>query len=329
MAHFFPKNGATTFRVGFLGTPLFADRILRKLLGMPQVEVAWIISQPDRPAGRGKRLSPPPVAVTAHEFSIPLLQPVSIRREFDDVSTFIREQGPVSGAVVVAYGGLLPPQFLNLLENRCINVHASLLPRWRGAAPIHRAILAGDKETGICLMQMEEGLDTGPVFSSTPLPIGSHETTGSLHDRLCELACEVIERDICPILANERTACPQPQAGATYAHKISAAECEIRWNDSAVTIERTVLGLSPSPGAFTRLKEKRLRILDAAVISPDKQMDATPGTVIEVGGYHPVVIATGHGTLALRTVQLEGRQPAPIADFLRGHSLKGGDILGQ
>ena len=322
-------RNTSRFRVGFLGTPIFADRILQKLLTMPDLEVAWVISQPDRPSGRGKRLSPPPVAKTALDLGIPLLQPTSIKREGEAVETFIKQHGPVTGAVVVAYGGLLPLSFLHLLHERCINVHASLLPRWRGAAPIHRAVLAGDKETGICLMKMEEGLDTGPVFSSSPLAIGPHETTGSLHDRLGDLACRAIETDLPAILSGEREPCPQSEAGATYAKKIAGAECEISWTESASAIERKVLGMSPFPGAFTWFKGGRLRILDAVASDPLTSNGATPGEVLAIDGENAGLIATGVGTISLRIVQKEGRQPMSMADFLRGRSLQIGEILGK
>jgi methionyl-tRNA formyltransferase len=323
------RGDSNRFRVGFLGTPIFADRILHKLVTMPHIEVAWVISQPDRPSGRGKRLSPPPVAKTALDLGIPLLQPTSIKREGEAVETFIKENGPVTGAVVVAYGGLLPPSFLHLLHDRCINVHASLLPRWRGAAPIHRAVLAGDSETGICLMKMEEGLDTGPVFSSSPLIIEPHETTGSLHDRLCDLACRAIETDLVAILSGEREACPQSEAGATYANKIAGSECEISWDESASAIERKVLGMSPFPGAFTWFSGGRLRILDAVTSDSPTPNCATPGEVLVIDGADAGLIATGRGTIALRTVQREGRQPVSISDFLRGRSLQKGEILGK
>lgn len=323
------RRDSDQFRVGFLGTPIFADIILQKLLNMRQIEVAWVISQPDRPSGRGKHLTPPPVAKTALDQGIPLFQPTSIKREGEAVETFIKQHGPVTGAIVVAYGGLLPLSFLHLLNDRCINVHASLLPRWRGAAPIHRAVLAGDKETGICLMRMEEGLDTGPVFSSFPLAIGSHETTGSLHDRLCDLACQAVETDLSAILSGEREACPQSEAGATYAKKIAGAECEISWNESASAIERKVLGMSPFPGAFTWFKGGRLRILDAIARDPMTPNGAMPGEVLAIDGENAGLIATGVGTLSLRTVQKEGGQPMSMADFLRGRSLQIGEILGK
>lgn len=315
-------------RIGFLGTPPFADRILQKLLSLPEFEVVFVISQPDRPAGRGKRMTAPPVKQTAEAHGIPVLQPHSIKKELASVLEFVAEQGPVTGAVVVAYGGLLPPPFLEAMHHQCINVHASLLPRWRGAAPIHRAIMAGDTETGICLMQMEEGLDTGPVFSSVRMPIAPHETTGSLHDRLCDAACSLIATDLSPIFAGKRHPVPQPEDGVTYARKISREECEITWAWPAATIECHVLGLSPSPGAYTWLNGSRLRVLEARVDSPNTPDGMKPGQVLPTDRTATALIATGAGTIALLQVQLEGRQPMAIEEFLRGHQLPPGVLLG-
>ncbi len=321
-------SASPPLRIGFLGTPVFADRILQHILTMPQFKVAFVISQPDRPAGRGKRLAAPPVKQTAEKWGIPVLQPVSIKREKAEVDAFIDSCEPTAGAVVVAYGGLLPPAFLEKMHHRCINVHASLLPRWRGAAPIHRAVMAGDRETGICLMQMEEGLDTGPIFSSVRVPIGPTETTGSLHDRLCQEACTLIASDLALILAGERVPEPQSSVGITYAHKLGRDEGEIDWSCSALEIQRKVLGLSPSPGAFTHLDKERFRILEGLAHDDETPLGLVPGEVIVQDGSPPCLIATGSGTLAPRVVQREGRQPVTIEDLLRGRSLRSGMILG-
>lgn len=323
-----PEQDPPKIRIGFLGTPVFADRILQQILSLPAFEVAFVISQPDRPAGRGRRMAPPPVKETAVAHGIPVLQPQSIKKELASVLEFVAAQGPVAGAVVVAYGGLLPPQFLAAMHQRCLNVHASLLPRWRGAAPIHRAIMAGDTETGICLMQMEEGLDTGPVFSSLRIPIAPHETTGSLHDRLCDAACSLIATDLSPILSGKLDAVPQDTEGVTYAHKISREECEIDWRRAAHAIQCHVLGLSPFPGAFTWLNGSRLRILEAIVHSPDTPQGALPGQVVLSEPAATALIATGEGMITLLKVQLEGRQPMGIEEFLRGHRLLPGTMLG-
>lgn len=273
-------------------------------------------------------MAPPPVKETAVARGIPVLQPQSIKKELASVLEFVTAQGPVTGAVVVAYGGLLPPQFLEAMHQRCINVHASLLPRWRGAAPIHRAIMAGDTETGICLMQMEEGLDTGPVFSSLRIPIAPHETTGSLHDRLCDAACSLIATDLSPILSGEFDAVPQDTEGITYAHKISREECEIDWRNAAHAIQCRVLGLSPFPGAFTWLNGSRLRILEASVHSPDTPQGAVPGQIVSAAPAGTALVATGEGVITLLKLQLEGRQPMGIDEFLRGHPLLPGTMLG-
>jgi methionyl-tRNA formyltransferase len=188
--------------------------------------------------------------------------------------------------------------------------------------------MAGDRETGICLMKMEEGLDTGPIFSSAKVPIGSTETTGSLHDRLCQEACTLIASDLGPILAGELVPEPQSSVGITYAHKLGRDEGEIDWSGSAREIQRKVLGLSPSPGAFTYLNSERFRILDALAHDNETPLGVVPGEVIVTDGSPPCLIATGSGTLALRIVQREGRQPVAIEDLLRGRSLQSKMILG-
>jgi methionyl-tRNA formyltransferase len=307
--------------IGFLGTPIFADKILRQLLTIKALEISFVITQPDRPAGRGKRLTPSPVKQTALEHGIPLLQPESIKKEIDTVISFIAERGEINGAVVVAYGGLLPPRFLKAMHDRCINVHASLLPRWRGAAPIQRAIMAGDTKTGICLMKMEEGLDTGPVFSSQTIDINPHETAGSLHDRLCDAACDLISSDLLPILSGNVTPTPQDTEGIIYAAKISSAEAAIDWSEPAIVIERQIAGLSPHPGAFTGLYGQRLRILEAFAREKPTPEDYLPGEVLAASDMRVLEVITGDGILSATKVQLEGKQPMTVEAFRRGKTI--------
>lgn len=249
-----------SLRVIFYGTPTFSTEVFRALLAAPEYSVPLVVTQPDRPAGRGKKLQASPVKELAIEHDIPLIQPGNIKKNLDaflsEASTF----GPFDVGVVVAFGQILPTQVLQLPTHGCINIHASLLPRWRGAAPIQRAIMAGDEETGVCLMQMEAGLDTGGVFSSVTTRISPEDNAGSLHDRLSTLGAKLLVEDLARIVAGNLSATPQPKDGVTYAHKIEKEEASINWDQEASILENFVRGLAPWPGAFTTLGKHRLKI---------------------------------------------------------------------
>lgn len=292
-------------RVVFMGTPEFSVPVLAALAA--HHEVVAVYSQPPRPAGRGKKDRPTPVHMKALELGLPVRTPLNFRAE-EDRAAFAALGADV--AVVVAYGLILPQALLDAPRHGCLNIHASLLPRWRGAAPIHRAIMAGDAETGLCIMQMEAGLDTGPVLLRATTPIGATETTGALHDRLSEMGARLILEalDRLDTLPPE----PQPEAGVTYAAKIDKAEARIDWTRPAADLVRQVNGLSPFPGAWCLAGEERLKLLRAAPAAGS----GTPGQVLD--GF---TVACGSGALEVLEAQREGKRPMPATEVLKGLTL--------
>ncbi|WP_444453295.1 methionyl-tRNA formyltransferase [Rhodobacter capsulatus] len=289
-------------RVIFMGTPEFSVPVLEALAA--QHEVVAVYSQPPRPAGRGKALRPSPVQARAEALGLPVRHPLNFKAT-EDREAFAALDADI--AVVVAYGLILPQAILDAPKRGCLNIHASLLPRWRGAAPIHRAILAGDAETGICIMQMEAGLDTGPVLLRDVLAIGATETTGELHDRLsamgARMICDALDR------LDSLTPAVQPEAGVTYAAKIDKAEAKIDWSRPASELVRLVNGLSPFPGAWCEVAGERVKLLRAE--SVEGSGDA--GTVLQ--GFD---IACGTGALRVLQAQREGKKPMPSAEILKG-----------
>ena len=292
-------------RVIFMGTPDFSVPVLDALTR--EHEVAAVYSQPPRPAGRGKKDRPTPVHARAMELGLPIHTPLNFKdqRERD---AFKAHGADV--AVVVAYGLILPQEVLDAPERGCLNIHASLLPRWRGAAPIHRAIMAGDAETGICIMQMEAGLDTGPVLLREATPIGATETTGDLHDRLSDMGARLILDALKDL--DKLTPEPQPEDGTTYAQKIDKAEARIDWTRPAADLIRQINGLSPFPGAWCMAGDERLKLLRAA----PAQGAGQPGETL--GGF---TIACGTGALDVLTAQREGKRPMQAEDILKGLTL--------
>ena len=297
----------------FMGTPDFSVPILQALAA--QHRVLAVYCQPPRPAGRGKADRPSPVHMAAQALGLPVRHPVSLKGA-QEQAEFAALGADI--AVVVAYGLILPQAVLDAPRLGCVNIHASLLPRWRGAAPIHRAIMAGDAETGICIMQMEAGLDTGPVLARTALPIGASETTAELHDRLSALGAQMIVQ-ILPRLP--LPAQPQPALGVSYAAKIDKAEARINWARPAAEIARQINGLSPFPGAWVDIGGERVKLLRAAVaIGPSDLGQGEAGA--HLGGF---VIACATGAVRILEVQREGKRRASAEEFLRGASLP--DIL--
>jgi methionyl-tRNA formyltransferase len=288
-------------RVIFMGTPDFAVPALRALHARHQIVAVYC--QPPRPAGRGKELRKSPVQIAAEALGLPVAHPVSLRGAAEQAA-FAALGADV--AVVVAYGLILPPPVLRAPRLGCLNIHASLLPRWRGAAPIHRAIMAGDAETGISIMQMDEGLDTGPVLMRQAIPIGAEETTSDLHGRLSALGAEMITRavDNLPLPAT-----PQPAEGVSYAAKIDKAEAQIDFRQTAETVDRLIRGLSPFPGAWTLVGGERVKLLRSRAAAGS----GAPGQVL--GGF---VIACGAGAVEVLEAQREGRRRAPAAEVLKG-----------
>ncbi len=305
-------------RIVFAGTPDFSVPPLRALLVSGHAVVA-AYTQPDRPAGRGRKVSASPVKQVALEHGIPVLQPVNFKAQAD-VEALEAVQADLM--VVVAYGLLLPQRVLDAPRLGCVNIHASLLPRWRGAAPIQRAILAGDAETGITMMQMEAGLDTGPMLHVHRLPIAPDETGGSLHDRLSVLGAEAL-LEVLPRIA-DGTATPQRQddALATYAKKLLKDEARIDWTRPAVDIERQIRAFNPWPVAETLYAGEPLRIWRARALVGS----GGPGAVVG-SGREGIDVGTGEGVLRILSLQLPGKRPTDARDFLNAHDL-GGTVLG-
>ncbi|PJE27843.1 methionyl-tRNA formyltransferase [Pseudooceanicola antarcticus] len=302
-------------RVIFMGTPEFSVPVLDALVEAGH-EIAAVYCQPPRPAGRGKKDRPTPVHARALELGLEVRHPVRLKGE-DEQAAFAALDADV--AVVVAYGLILPQPVLDAPRFGCLNIHASLLPRWRGAAPIHRAILSGDAETGICIMQMEAGLDTGPVLLREATPIGAEELTSQLHDRLSVMGARMITQALehLPELTPE----PQPEEGVTYAAKIDKAEARVDFTRPATEVDRQIRGLSPFPGAWIEHDGQRLKLL-ASRLAP---VQGAPGEVLEAEG---LVVACGSGAVELLVLQRAGKGAQEAEVFLRGHPLPAGTKLG-
>ena len=298
-------------RIVFAGTPDFAVPCLRA--AATRGEVVAVYTQPDRPAGRGRGLTPSPVKLEAVQRGIPVLQPENFKSALSKQA--LRALRP-DVMVVVAYGLILPQSVLDIPVHGCWNVHASLLPRWRGAAPIQRAIEAGDTRSGVCLMQMEKGLDTGPVLLSQAVDIRADETGGQLHDRLSELGAQVLADALGLLRATiALPPHPQPEIGVTYAHKIEKAEAKLDWSRPAVELANKVRAFNPWPVAEAQLAGERVRIHGAVAI--DEPHAATPGSVLRAGR-DGIDIACGEGVLRIRVLQREGGKAIAAADALNG-----------
>jgi len=305
-------------RIVFAGTPEFAVPPLDALHGAGH-ELVAVYTQPDRPAGRGQALTASPVKRRALELGLTVEQPASLKspEAVDRLRAFGADL-----MVVVAYGLILPQAVLDVPRLGCWNIHASLLPRWRGAAPIQRAILAGDTSSGITIMQMEAGLDTGPMLLVRETPIGPREHGGVLHDRLSVLGAEAIVAAIDAWQAGDLSPRPQPAEGATYAAKIRKEEARIDWTQPAVAIDRQVRAFNPWPVAETTWGGKQLRVWQSEPESTAAQAGAVPGTVLESAGGR-IVVATGDGALCLQQVQVAGRRAMSAAEFLNANTLAG------
>ncbi|EAQ03862.1 methionyl-tRNA formyltransferase [Pseudooceanicola batsensis HTCC2597] len=297
-------------RVIFMGTPEFSVPVLEALVAAGH-EIVRVYCQPPRPAGRGKRDRPTPVHARALEMGLDVRHPVSLKGA-EAQADFAALEADV--AVVVAYGLILPQAILDAPRHGCVNIHASLLPRWRGAAPIHRAIMAGDAETGVCIMQMEAGLDTGPVLLREALPIGPEETTGELHDRLSALGARLIVTALDRL--DNLTPQPQPEEGVTYADKIDKAEARIDWTRPATETDRQIRGLSPFPGAWSELEGERLKILR----SRPGRGSGDPGEVLD----DELTVACGEGAVQLLRLQRAGKGAQDAQEFLRGRPVARG-----
>lgn len=307
-------------RVGFAGTPAFALPALEALIGSPHPIVA-VLTQPDRPAGRGQTLAESPVKRRARSLGMPILQP----ERLDAAAVEALRALALDALVVVAYGLLLPEAALAAPRLGCFNIHASLLPRWRGAAPIQRAILAGDTTTGVTLMRMQRGLDTGPTLAQSAVTIGPTETAGSLHDRLAQLGAELLLPTLAALAAGQARETPQPAVGITYAAKIEKREALIDWHEDSEHILRLIRAFNPWPVAETRLDGLQLKIWEAERLATAPRgwpgAALAPGTVLGASAAG-IDVACGHGVLRLTRLQLAGRKPLAAGEFLRGRSLE-------
>ena len=300
-------------RIIFMGTPDFSVPVLEALVDAGH-DVVAVYSQPPRPAGRGKKDRPSPVQSKAEALGLTVRYPVSVRTE-GALAEFQALNADI--AVVVAYGLILPQSILDAPVKGCLNIHASLLPRWRGAAPIHRAIMAGDEETGVCIMQMEAGLDTGPVLSRHTVSIGESETTQQLHDRLSDIGATAIVDALAQL--DQLDAQPQPDDGVTYAAKIEKSEAAIDWSKPAIEVDRLVRGLSPFPGAWFEMNGTRVKVLGSTLV----EHSGTAGCVLD----DELTVACGEGAIRLTKLQRAGKSAQDAEQFLNGWPLPAGTQL--
>ncbi len=300
-------------RVIFMGSPDFSVSPLDALVDAGH-EIACVYCQPPRPAGRGKKDRPTAVQARAEELGLMVRHPLNFK-DPADVAAFAELKADI--AVVVAYGLILPQEILDATSKGCLNIHASLLPRWRGAAPIHRAIMAGDEKSGVCIMQMDAGLDTGDVLLRDELVIGATETTAELHDRLAVMGADLIVQSLEKY--DELKPEPQPGEGVNYAHKIDKAEAQIDWSRPAVEIDRQIRGLSPFPGAWCMLGKDRLKLLGSELA----EGTGAPGETLD----DQLLIACGEGAVRLTRLQRAGKAAQDADVFQRGKPIEKGEIL--
>ncbi len=310
-------------RVVFMGTPDFAVGTLEKLVETGH-EVVGVVTQPDKPKGRGKAMQPTPVKEAALKHGLQVYQPRKVREEsFQEV---LRELAP-EVIVVVAFGQIIPKSILELPKYGCLNVHASLLPKYRGAAPIQWAVIDGEKTAGVTIMKMDEGLDTGDMYSVAEIPLSADETGGSLFDKLSSLGAELLADTLPKVAAGELTAVPQPEESPTeYARMISKEDGRIDWCRPAEELERRIRGVIPWPGAFSRLNNKTLKIWKAEILETDSDLEPGQVTAADKEG---LVIQTGKGQIRITDLQLEGKKRMDAAAFLRGYQIETGTRLGE
>jgi methionyl-tRNA formyltransferase len=309
-------------KLGFAGTPDFAVPALERLAGSHRI--CAVFTQPDRPAGRGRAVHLSPVKRRALEQGLPVQQPTSFKSP--EVIALLGSL-ELDALIVVAYGQILPAAVLTVPKLGCINIHASLLPRWRGAAPIQRALLAGDLNTGITIMRMEAGLDTGPMLAARSIDIGARDTAKTLHDALAILGAELIVETLDALREGRSREIAQPADGVTYAEKISKREALIRWSQDSLSIWRQIRAFNPWPVAETRFMGEQLRIWEAEPLESKRQSAGSaskgaPGLVLAASP-DGIDVACGQGALRITKLQLAGRKPLPAAEFLKGQRLVG------
>lgn len=316
-------------KIIFFGTPDFSVPTLKALLDDERFCVTTVVTQPDRPSGRGFEVRPSPVKRSISNSKITILQPDNIRKDLSNFLDDTRALGAFDVGIIIAFGQILPQAVLDLPKHGCINLHASLLPHWRGAAPIQRALMAGENLSGICLMRMEAGLDTGPVYSKLEVSILESDNFETLHNRLAQAAAEITIRDLCKIISGELKATAQDNSKATYANKISNAEAQIDWKQSATSISNLCRALNPVPGAFTLMAGKRLKIFECLPLDENIQ-DSTmrAGEIISVDKNY-FEVACGKGRLRILGVQAEGKKRMFSGPFLKGFPMTKSMLLGK
>ncbi|APR78825.1 Methionyl-tRNA formyltransferase [Minicystis rosea] len=308
-------------RALFFGTPAIAVPSLDALHGL--AEIVGVVCQPDRPAGRGLELKPPPVKVRALELGLSVVQPTKIRTP--EFAQWVRDAN-ADAALVIAYGRILPPAILEAPRRGCLNLHASILPKYRGAAPITWAVVNGEKETGISLMQMDEGMDTGAVFTIHRIPIGPETTADELGVDLGKLAADVVRADLVRVVEGAVTATPQDHASATMAPILEKDHGRIAWDRPAHAVHDHVRGMTSWPGAFTTAQGKTLKVLESRT-GAETGSSAPPGTVV-AAGKQGIEVACGAGTLRILKAQAEGRKPLGAAELVGGRTIVAGMVLG-
>ncbi len=305
-------------RVVFMGTPDFAVPALSELVAAGH-EIAAVYTQPARKRGRGHKLRPSPVGALAEDYGLPVRTPESMKAP-GEAEALAELQADVG--IVVAYGQILPQAVLDAPRLGCLNLHGSLLPRWRGAAPIQRAIMAGDQVTGVQVMRMEAGLDTGPVLLSETVPIVSDETYQSLHDKLAPIGASLLPRALAALERGGLEETPQADQGVTYAKKITPDDAKVDWSKPATQVDHQIRGLSPFPGAYTEYKSDRLKLLMS--VATDGQSE--PGTVLSADE-EGLLVACGEGAVRITRLQRPGKAAQASADFFRGYDLALGTVL--
>jgi len=316
------------YRIIFFGSPDFAVPSLKALIDSGQFDLLAVVTQPDKPRGRGKKLLPTPVKTYALQHGLKVLEPQRLKKHNNLFLQKLDSLGTIDLAVVVAFGQILPAYVLAYPKHGCINVHASLLPRWRGAAPMQRAIMAGDSETGVCLIKMEEGLDTGPVYLSARLGLDRQDNLESVHNKLAVLGARLLIENLSKIIQGSLEATPQSSSGITYAEKITDIDSRINWHQPTQTIENQIRGLSPVPGAYTFFNSMRLKIFQAQAVNSGAADPLEPGQ-IAFCDKRTIEVQCGQGRLKLLELQLEGKQRLPVDVFLRGVEIHPRDYFSE
>lgn len=306
-------------RIVFAGTPAFAAIALKALIDA-QFQIVLVLTQPDRPAGRGLKLQESEVKKVASEYSIPVLQPVTLKSEVtqEQLKSFAADV-----IIVAAYGLILPESILQLPLQGCLNIHASLLPRWRGAAPIQRAIQAGDQETGITIMQMDQGLDTGDILLQRTIPIDPSDTAQSLHDNLAQLGAQCIIEALGLLQQGKLLAVEQNDEEVCYARKIEKDEAKIDWSLDAAVIDRNIRAFNPFPVAFTSYQSLSLKIWQARI---EQKLSGQPGEIVNIDN-DGITVACGKHAIVLEVIQRAGGKKLPVNDFLKGNPMKRGEFM--